>query len=101
MSLVFEEQYKNIVGLLMEGLEFYGKEENYQQQSLGGDSISYIELDKGKQARSILDQVDKLFEMVQDFENDYENIIKAAENEQADPQKLLEELKNFKDGHQI
>lgn len=98
MSITFKEQYLNLIELLKNALEFYAKEDNYVENEFSGtDAFSLVELDKGKQARSVLEHIDKVLKMTEEFENDYENIIKAAESEQADPKKLLEELKRFKD----
>lgn len=102
MSSIFKEQYQNLILVMKEALTFYALKDNYiANQFTSINASSLIELDNGHQARQVIEQVNNVMKMTEEFENDYENIIKAADNQTVDPQELIKEFKKFTDGNKI
>ena len=105
MNLPDKDQYLNIITLLKKVLEFYSKEENYiEDRFTGTDAYSLIELDRGEQARTVLDQVEDFEKQIVAMESEYEELLKTYGSPDNVPvedrwNKLLKDFKKIKDGH--
>lgn len=89
MDLKDKELYENVISLLRGGLEIYADESKYET---GVGKTSFVDADKGENARFTLNQVDKILKSIESLDNEFDNLIKRGEDQDIDPQTLLKEL---------
>ena len=105
------EDYQNLVELLKQVLLFYGNESNYPKTiCITGDdnmkigiNLSQIEIDKGSQARFVINKIDEINAINQKMLDDYVNISEKMlsntenriENNNIEVQELLKSIKEL------
>ena len=103
-----KDQYINIIELQKQALQFYADENNYVKKLPDlsiNKLVSHIDLDKGTQARFVLNQIKSLNDFNENIESEYVDYVKSLEEESVNINgedllqalnKLKKDINNFK-----
>lgn len=81
MTINSIEERDNLIEMLKQALKFYANQDNYKGTRnsntccYGGVAVSSIEMDEGAQARFAIEQIDKLLQINQNMQDEYDKII--------------------------
>jgi len=94
-----KDQYKNIIELQKQALRFYADENSYVKKlpnSNNNTISSHVDLDKGEQARFVLNQIKNLDDFNENIKSEYDEYLKSLEEENVNGEDLLQALNKLK-----
>jgi hypothetical protein len=97
--MIDNEQYEGLLMLAKQALMFYANENNYTYFELVTGSFSRIGLDKGFQAKFVLQQIEQLEQQKIVMVNDFSNI--KFEEPITNPEDIMQIIKDNLNGTEI